>query len=125
VAIAEYNDRAKGPAKDRVMAAFVQEKMVANMLAWGKFVAGKFRELSTSMQSQIDETKRELAATRGQASAAEQISSNQKEMYEKRLSEAAMQLADERARLREEVDNKQLELERTNALMDRHAVTHR
>ena len=36
-----------------------------------------------------------------------------------------MQLADERARVREEVDNKQLELERTNALMDRHAVTHR
>lgn len=56
----EYDEQAKGPAKDAMLAEFVYNKIMNSMINWGKFVAMKFRDQSTTMQAQIDEVKRDL-----------------------------------------------------------------
>lgn len=57
--------------------------------------------------------------------ASDQIVDTLKEAQEKQLEDLSNQLAQERARLREEVDNKQAELERSMALMDKNAESHK
>ena len=46
--------------QDSMLAEFVYNKIMNSMIMWGKFVAMKFREQSTTMQSQVDEAKRNL-----------------------------------------------------------------
>lgn len=119
-----YRRLARGPAAARTLNDFFASTVMSRMMEWAQGVMQRFKAINELLLKEAGEARQEAALAAGRLAAQEESSTAQKQAYDEQLSASAERLAEEKMRLREAIDNKQNELERTLATMEALSNTH-
>lgn len=120
-----YEQQALGSSKALVLCDFLTDALTSGVLEWGTAVRQVFREQLAQQESGISTKQQELRAIEGKVRAAQEVLMQQKDSYERALLTIADRITEERVTLREEIQNKQAEIERTHLQVERVAALHK
>lgn len=122
--VTQYNSRALGPCKSAVLNDFLVEKMVEGIFEWGSKVKTVFRSNESTLVSDIASRKQSLRSFEAKVRVAQEMLTQQKESYEKALQAIAERITSERGTLRDEIETKLAEIERTRLQAERLGALH-
>lgn len=123
--VANYRDQALGSSKSVVLGDFLSEKLVEGLIEWGTAVKASFRASETKLDGQIGTLKQTLRSVEGKVRAAQEVLAQQKESYERALQSISERIAEERSTLRDDIQNKQSEIDRVHLQVERLASLHK
>ncbi|ETN06585.1 hypothetical protein PPTG_12669 [Phytophthora nicotianae INRA-310] len=122
--VTQYNSRALGPCKSSILNNFLVEKMVESIFEWGTQVKTVFRSNEAKLVSDIASTQQNLRSIEAKVRVAQEMLSQQKESYEKALHSITERITSERCTLRDEIESKLAEIERTRLQIERLGALH-
>lgn len=120
-----YEQQALGSQQSSILCDFLTNALTDGVLEWGTAVRRVFREKSAQLEGDISSRQQELRAIEGKVRAAQEVLAQQKESYERALQTLAERITEERTILREEIQSKQAEIERTHLQVERVAGLHK
>ncbi|RLN66335.1 hypothetical protein BBJ29_002597 [Phytophthora kernoviae] len=124
-AVTQYNQRAIGPCKSSVLSSFLIAKLVDGVFEWGSVVKMFFRSKEAKLESDIASTQQALRKLEGKIRAAQEMLAQQKESFERAVQSINERIASERSALRDEIQSKQSEIDRTHFQVEQLSSLHK